>query len=65
MWMLTVTLCLATGPDAECTRMVRYVETQAECREVGRAHVEYLKQSTAPRVRVIFSSASCNRGLDM
>jgi len=65
MWMLTVTLCLATGPDAECTRMVRYIETPAECHKIGRAHITYLEKSIAPKVKVIFASASCERGLDM
>lgn len=64
MILLAVTLCLATGGEADCQRTVRHVEDFAECRKVGKAMADYLTESEAPGVKVIFVGMTCKKGLD-
>ncbi|WHZ35733.1 hypothetical protein [Sagittula sp. MA-2] len=64
MWLLTITICLAQGQEAECQRHTQIFNDALECRKIGKAYQEYVGASEVPGVKLLFIGGTCTKGKD-
>lgn len=64
MWLLTLTICVASNQGAQCRAYRQHFPDVIECIAMSHAHSEYAKAAAGPGKTIIYAGMSCEPGTD-